>query len=78
MRLIESEVKVGGCLAPTEGAKKLSVFEFNSKTAPTQRHRLIQQFQVITRERGHTSPRDGLAPFPFMAGRALASASMAG
>jgi superfamily II DNA or RNA helicase len=48
VKLIEAATKPGGVLAPgtgTPSASKLVVFEFNAKTAPQQRHRLIQQFQ---------------------------------
>ena len=48
VKLIEAATKPGGVLAPgtgTSSASKLVVFEFNAKTAPQQRHRLIQQFQ---------------------------------
>ena len=45
VKLVSEETKPGGRLAPTESSAKLVVFEFTTKTAPQQRHRLIQQFQ---------------------------------
>lgn len=45
VKLISDELQPGGRLAPTEHGSKLVVFEFTQKTAPQQRHRLIQQFQ---------------------------------